>query len=285
MLSVAPKKASTNMTIPNNAKWVFLALAIELLVVAPRSYAFDLEDYATTMRATRDIYLREFADYESQLRMYMDVRSAVVFFGGMPRDEAFLASIGDDKISGSCEGTQFSDVAPALGNYYRYIFPYTSQKTPDPYLDVLEDEFGVTYRSELEQQILARFGQPSDSDAPQTNITVDWPSGSNVTCGDLCDILNREAHALAHASKDLSSSIPPAKAAARAYEIASSVYLSSKEVGVRIFAEGLSAEYHVEVAQSRAELPYGPVGLNAADAERAQPSETIRAVLTGIQPP
>jgi len=54
---------------------------------------------------------------------------------------------------------------------------------------------------------------------------------------------------------------------------------------VRIFAEGLSAEYHVEVAQSRAVLPYGPVGLNAADAERAQPSETIRAVLTDIQPP
>lgn len=140
----------------------FLSAFISLWLCHSSAFAFDLDDYATTYRATRDAWIKAQHEFELAVVDYMNHRAQAIEVGIDPNDDDFLAAITSDNMSNTCETTEtFGEAALAYGR----LISLTSAYLTD-HIAAVDDDLNsslATYRQGRDAAVAAfadSFGDP-----------------------------------------------------------------------------------------------------------------------------
>ena len=194
-----------------------LAILVPLLLSVTPSWAFDLEDYASTYRATREQWISSRDALEKQSDVYMTVRAAAVGAGIDPNDAKLLDAINSDGMTITCgSAAAFDDAALAYGR----LISFTSAYLPDHIANLKNDmdDSQSDYRLQRSAQLQtfkSSFGDP---------VIPGAETGTRQA--DLLALLLTERDELRTAVEAHSNAIPAYKAAMAAYRAASTTYSS-----------------------------------------------------------
>lgn len=208
---------------------VFAALAIVSTPLA--ASAFDLEDYATTYRATRDAMLKALNEVRLAHTAYMEIRAHAVMHGWDPHDEDWQMPPG--LVAGSCEsppGKAFGSnifgpaIGHAMGNFVREMADVLSPEAWDAifaHQELIATYFRASrdYYLKLTNQVMLATHIPTQSLASECTDQVYYTDYE-----DLLTTLRARRDAYLKAINEYSLSIPPYKAALAAYHAATEVY-------------------------------------------------------------
>ena len=223
-----------------------LGFLLVLLCAArvPVAVAFDLEDYATTYRATRDAWLQASNEYELAIQGYLRYRNYAQDAGINPNDALLLQSLLSDSLRGGCNGEQFAAASSALALLVRHVLPYVTPTDRGNFLR------GDGIAGGLLQAITSyRAGRDSALQDYEALIAGNAPSVTGPPLVDLgaadrdtilAGLIARRDAALT-AQLELSFATPPFKAAYAAYLGASQRY----QAGIRKANEYLWARQAV----------------------------------------
>ncbi len=206
---------------------------LALALTSPAAKAFDLEDYATTMRATRDAMFKAINELRLAWGHYHIVLDHGRRYGIDVHEENWL--IPDSVASGSCEmpegygfGTNFTgpEYGHAMGNFIRqmadilppelWTLAVGDQEDKDTWYRAQRDK----YLKEYNELLLATW---IPTVTPANSTCVDRVYFSDIE--DLQTTLRAVRDAFLKAGNELALSIPPYKAAIAAYHAATDVYV------------------------------------------------------------
>lgn len=195
--------------------------------------AFDLEDYATTMRATRDAMFKAINELRLAWGFYYIVLDHGRRYGIDVHEENWL--VPESVISGSCEtppgfafATNFTgpEYGHALANFIRQMgdvlppelwdLAVGSQEVKDTWFRAQRDRAMKEYN----ENILATW---IPTVTPTDSTCVDHAYFNDIE--DLQTTLRAVRDAYMKAGNELALSIPPYKAAVAAYHAATDVYV------------------------------------------------------------
>jgi len=196
----------------------FLSVFISFWLCHSPAFAFDLEDYATTYRSTRDAWIKAADEFEVAVIDYMNHRVAAIEMGIDPNDDDFLAAITNDNMSNTCETTEtFGEAALAYGRLISMAAAYLTD-----HLAAVDDDLNnslSTYRQGRDAAVIAFTDSFGDPFIP------------NVATGtaqqeDLKSQLIYFRGQVTTSAWEYSLAAPPYTAATAAYRAASSTYNS-----------------------------------------------------------
>lgn len=220
-----------------NARRYCLGLVAGLVVTAVpvAAQAFDLEDYATTYRATRDAMLKATNEVRLAYAAYVLFRGDMAYHGWDVHDAAWQMTPG--LVSASCEsppGVAFAsnlygpDDGHAFGNFIREMSDVLSRDAMSAVLRDPED-MASWYRQQRDaySKVMSEAWvtiQPTKT-LPDHCADTDY---INNWWGDVDEYVNTRwragRDALLKAIREYQLSIPPYKAALAAYRAATDVY-------------------------------------------------------------
>ncbi len=201
------------------------------------SFSFDIEDYHTTYRATRDAYLAAANEFELTNHAFHDTLG--LFKSGcynfVHEDKLYKQGIYDGSCNEYIAGVKIScdGIGSATRTLPYYLDDLISHMTPNTNLDDFisrMEEWTSTYLVESRSNVMAfRASIPLDSttvvknyDCSSTCEYLDNATPAQIS--DLMDTLNQRYNSMIHAYHMLFDRIPPYKAAKAAYQAVSQVY-------------------------------------------------------------
>ena len=249
----------------HRTKEIFVSSLLSIFLGAQASMpvlAFDLEDYATTARATRDAYRKAYHEYRLAVEAhYFNSQAAVD--AGVPAYNAVILdyiSLMANVVKGDCG--DYSGPIAGRGRALSSFFNRSDEIVGDTgsllELTNAEDEARTAIRAANDSAVQDNFEVTWDSLAGIPNVSYYSDSGVFT--------LRDTASAVATAGNELTLSIPPTKAAYAAYLAATTTYVGAVRTSQSFFNNRIaSLRADVNLSDPLIALPVLPNGLRELD--------------------
>ena len=244
-------------------KEIFLSSLLPIILGAQASMpvlAFDLEDYATTARATRDAYRKAHNEYSLAVEAHYFNSQAAVDAGVLPYNAVILdyISLMANVVKGDC-----GDYSGAIAGRGRALSSFFNRSD-----EIVGDTGSLLELTNAEDEARAAIRAARNS-AVQYNFEVTWDSLAgipNVNYYPDLPTLRDTASAVATEGNELTLSIPPAKAAYAAYLAATTTYVGAVRTSQSFFSNRIaSLRADVNLSDPLIALPVLPNGLRELD--------------------